>query len=121
MIGFGDLNVGDKIGVSPGGWDPVCEVRSVTKKTTTQITLDDGSRWTQRGKKVGESSSWHGSFLITVQDAEERNAASRLKRERAMLVNELRNAQYGNLTLEALRELVAALKRLGPQNGSQQK
>lgn len=58
MINVNDLNVGDKIGVHPGGgWDPLCEIRTVTRKTATQIVLDDGSRWTTRGRKVGESSS----------------------------------------------------------------
>lgn len=106
-----DLNVGDRIGVSPGGWDPMPEIRSVTKKTATQITLDDGSRWTKRGRKVGESESYHGSFLIAVEDAQERRVEALRKRERLALTRELRDALYGKLPTDALREMVEIIKK----------
>ena len=115
MITAADLKVGDKVGVCSGGWEHRAELKTVARRTATQVILDDHSRWTLRGKRVGEASSYHGSWLITVEDANELIASQRVKDERASFMRVIEDADYRSMTTVALREISGAVKRHEPQ------
>lgn len=117
MITFADVKEGDKLGVCSGSWETTCELRIVTRKTATQMVLDDGSRWTKYGRRYGEGSSYHSSYLVTESDAIERIADYKVRMERASLLREIRDANYKSMNNVALREIADAVKRHTPQKG----
>ena len=115
MITTADLKVGDKVGICSGGWETRCELRTVKRRTATQIILDDDTRWTKYGKKVGESSSYHGSWMVSEADAHERIAEQKARHERFSLLREIRDANYKDMPTTALREIADAVKRHQPK------
>ena len=112
MITAADLKVGDKVGVCAGSWETRCELKTVKRRTATQIVLDDDSRWTMRGRRFGDGASYHGAWLVTEAEALELIDDQRAKRERAALLREIKDASYSNMTTVALREIADAVKRL---------
>lgn len=97
-----ELKVGDRVGVSDSGWTPDISIRTVTKRTPTQITLDDGSRWTKYGRKVGESHSYLSSFLLSEKDAIERKSEADAKRKHQLLVQKCKDIDFKRVSDEGL-------------------
>lgn len=110
MITIADLNVGDRVGVCFRGWDTRCELKAITRKTATQIVLEDGTRWTKYGRKVGEGVSYHASFLVSEDDAQERIAEYKAKAELQSLLRTIRDADYKAMPVERLRQIAALVK-----------
>lgn len=105
-----NLKVGDKVGVSGYGWNPIHSIKTVAKRTATQVVLDDGSRWNKHGHKIGEHSAWHRSYLMTVADAESRNAEETKRRARLALVREVKDFDWNDVDDEGLRLVLQAAK-----------
>lgn len=71
-----ELNVGDQIVIQRRtgifGNRPRFTIRTIAKKTATQITLDDGERYMLRtGERYGNGDSYHGSCLATHWDPQQ--------------------------------------------------
>jgi hypothetical protein len=115
LITVADLKEGDKVGVCSGGWKSRCELKTVARKTATQIVLDDGTRWTKYGRRHGEGYSYHSSYLVTEADARDLIVEWQAKRERAALLREIRDANYVAMPTTALREIADAVKLHTPQ------
>jgi hypothetical protein len=102
-----ELKVGDRVGVmNSGGWNPLAEIKTVTKKTATQVVLSDGTRWNKYGRMIGEGSSWHRGFLMTVEEAEKRRADELQRRARLKLIQEVRDFDWKNVSDEGLRVIL---------------
>lgn len=110
MMTTDNLKVGDRVGVGGGGWNPVFTIRTVAKRTATQVVLDDGSRWTRRGYRVGEAARYTRDFLVSEQEANERNEDARKKQERSALIREVRDTDFRAVSDEGLRLILQILK-----------
>jgi hypothetical protein len=102
-----DLKVGDKIGVSGGGWEPMPEIRTVAKRTATQVVLDDGTRWNKYGRKVGHGSSgYYRQRLMTLAEAEEQRAEALKNRARKKLMRDVRDLDLDKISDEGLQKIL---------------
>lgn len=105
-----ELNVGDRVGVCPSGWYPVPEIRTVTRKTATQVILDDGSRWNKYGTQLGEGSSYHRSHLMTVEEAEKQRAEEVARRKHLALVQQVEAIKFKNVNDDGLHQILQVAK-----------
>lgn len=108
-----DLKVGDKVGVvSASGWglrDAV--ILSVRRRTATQITLDDGSRWTEKGRQIGIGrSAFNWSYLVSESEAIALNEEARIQRARKNLERDVRNIDPQFITNAGLQEILSVAK-----------
>ena len=110
MLNVTDLKVGDLVGVADTGFNSMCEIKTVAKRTATQVVLNDGSRWTRNGRKVGEGDRFYRAFLLTEQEAIERNAEENKKRKRNALVTQARDIRFKDISDEGLVMILQVAK-----------
>lgn len=104
------LKVGDSVGIGGGGFhNGVCEIRKVVRRTATQVTLDNGTRWNSNGRRIGERGYYHG-FLMTEQEAVEINEETKKRMERQALVRSVRGLEFGNISDDGLRMMLTVAK-----------
>lgn len=103
-----DAKVGDVVAVGYGwrGWNAHFDRRIVAKVTATQVTLDDGQRFTKRGRRVGEPMS---RLFAKPWDEEEQAdiAEDRRKRELRHEVRRAFDNASGCLTTEQCEQIIA--------------
>lgn len=107
MFDVTTLNVGDRVGV--GGHGELCPVKTVARRTATQVILDDGTRWNKRGRRIGDG-GWARDWLMTEQDANERNEEARAKQVRRELVRMVRDFQLNDVSDDGLRMMLQVAK-----------
>lgn len=108
LLNFSALKVGDRVGVS-SRYSAMCEVKVVAKRTATQVILDDGSRWNKHGRRIGEA-GYMRAWLMTEQDANERNEDERKRIERGDLVRSAREIVFGEISDDGLRMILQVAK-----------
>lgn len=107
MLDTSNLKVGDKVGV--GGCGEMAPIKTVARRTATQVILDDGSRWNQRGRKVGNA-GYSREWLLTEQEAQERNADAEKRRKYNELVREVREIALRSISEDGLRMMLQVAK-----------
>lgn len=107
MIDATILKVGDKVGI--GGMGEVVPVKTVARRTATQVILDDGTRWNKRGRRIGQD-GWHRDWLMTEQEAQERNAEAEQRRKRNELIRQVREIALRGVSDEGLRLMLVVAK-----------
>ena len=108
MLTTDGLKVGDKVGVVGGGWGDTCVIRTVAKRTATQVVLDDGTRWTRRGYKVGSGGSYYREFLVDERDAIQRAADYEARTKRSKLIQMVRDLDLKQIANEGLTAMLQA-------------
>ncbi len=109
------LKVGDEVGV---GGSYTVYLAKVERKTATTVIVG-GKRFNKRGYETGTGSRFMRDFLITAEDARERIAEAKIKRQRREMVDRLRNHPFGHLNDAQLAEVTALLASYKPQQEPQ--
>lgn len=107
-----DLKVGAQLGAASSyDFQPVAIV-SIVRITKTTIELSNGQKWRisrhNDWSRVG-GSSWDRSFLTTVEDAQERNAALTAKRRFEAKVGRLDRIEFKWLPEEMLDQFIMVM------------
>ena len=106
-----ELKVGDRVGVGGGGgWYQKCEIRTVAKRTATQVVLDDGSRWTTRGRLVGEGASYWRKHLMPEQEAIAQNTETEKVATRKRLIESVESIKFKNVSDDGLKMILHVAK-----------
>lgn len=111
------LKVGDEVGIGGYGTYVSYSVRTVEKRTATQVTVA-GERFNKRGNKIGGRSRFSATYLISVEEARERIAAQRATLARNQARNALREFSYSALSDEQLfsvRDLLNSFAKPEPK------
>lgn len=111
MLNVSELKVGDRIGVSGGaGWYQKADIRTVAKRTATQVVLDDGTRWTKSGRMMGDHSKYWRKYLITEADAITQNAETEKVLARKRLIDSVEDIKFKNVSDDGLRMILQVAK-----------
>lgn len=102
-----DVKVGDAVAVVSGFHKDTVSRRVVSRVTATQVVLDDGTRWTRRGYRVGASESkWCRSYAKPWDEAEhQQKVDERTRRELARLIEQ--KTVFSSLSMDQLKRIKA--------------
>lgn len=93
------FNKGDEVAIARGVSQRTYEYHTVTASSTNKVVLDDGSRWTQKGRAYGAGMNNYSVFapsLIRAKDARE-NEAHQAVRDHEMKLGATWRAHLDNL------------------------
>lgn len=109
-ISVADLVVGEEVGIwRPESWGPgVGTLVTVTRRTPTQATMSDGSRWTLQGSEINWG-TYHRRRLCTPTEVRERTAEAAKERTRRDRINRLQDTSWSELPDDVLAEVLALL------------
>lgn len=119
-----NVEIGDKVVIAPTYQRDLYKVGTIEKITPTQVTID-GTRFNRRdGYRIGDGNSWHrvriaqnwfsdnGNRLMTVEEADKRNAEITEENNRIKLIGILQNIRRSdmeNIEVSILQQVVDML------------
>lgn len=93
------MNQGDKVLLTWNHVDAEGRIHTIAKRTSTQVTLDNGDRYTLRGRPIGGGIS----RIRLATDKDEQEVA------RYKLVCEMQRINWHSVSLETLEEIKETL------------
>ncbi len=106
------LQVGQEVGVDERYH---AAIRTVTKRTPTQITLSDGTRWTvKRGNRIG-ASTWSYGSLWDAAECRENIRRKNHEKEALQAAKRLTDYPWRNFTREQIERVEAFVKAVSEE------
>ena len=103
------LKVGDEVGMI-SSFSNRAKICKVEKTTATQVVVD-GKRFNHNNRCIGENcSTYYRSYLISAQDAHQRNAYEDAEQHRKAMAEELSAHRWRNMSIEELQPFWDLLK-----------